>query len=68
MQIINPATEELIREVPEDKAETLRAKFQLLQKARKDWAALAVCRPRLQILQKFSSGMSCRISKDWPPF
>ena len=42
MQIINPATEELIRDVPEDSAETLSAKFQLLQKARKDWAALAV--------------------------
>ena len=56
MQIINPATEELIRDVPEDSAETVAAKFQLLQKARKDWAALPVS-TRVQMLQKFSSDL-----------
>ncbi len=32
MQIINPATEEIIAEIPQDKAEALGVKFQMLQK------------------------------------
>jgi acyl-CoA reductase-like NAD-dependent aldehyde dehydrogenase len=53
MQIINPATEELIREIPEDNRETLSAKYTLLKNAQKDWSALNI-ETRVRILQDFS--------------
>ncbi|MDP4149955.1 MAG: aldehyde dehydrogenase family protein [Bacteroidota bacterium] len=42
MKIINPATEELIREVEEDTEASVREKFDLLKKGRPAWSALAV--------------------------
>jgi acyl-CoA reductase-like NAD-dependent aldehyde dehydrogenase len=53
MQIINPATEELIREIPEDNRETLSAKYTLLKNVQKDWSALNI-ETRVRILQDFS--------------
>ena len=57
MQIINPATEEIIGEIPEDNKESLRIKFQLLKKAQSDWAALEI-KQRVKILQNFSRALS----------
>lgn len=56
MQIINPATEELIREITEDNRETLSKKFQLLRKAQTGWSGLGI-KQRAKILQDFSSGL-----------
>ena len=53
MQIINPATEEIIREVQEDNAETLREKFDLLKEAQLNWFAVGL-EQRIKILQHFS--------------
>ena len=36
MQIINPATEEIIREIQEDNAETLRKNYELLKEAQRN--------------------------------
>src|SRR5450755_1657693 len=54
MHIINPATEETIRDVREDSAETLFEKFQCLKNAEKNWGALSITK-RVTILQKFSA-------------
>jgi acyl-CoA reductase-like NAD-dependent aldehyde dehydrogenase len=53
MQIINPATSELIREITEDNRDTLSAKFQLLKNAQSGWSALEI-KQRVKILQNFS--------------
>jgi acyl-CoA reductase-like NAD-dependent aldehyde dehydrogenase len=53
MQIINPATAEVIREIKEDSREILGAKFQLLKNARFKWSELGINK-RVQILQNFS--------------
>lgn len=37
MKIINPATEEMITDLPEDDASSLKAKFQLLKRAQQAW-------------------------------
>ncbi|HEV2354589.1 MAG TPA: aldehyde dehydrogenase family protein [Puia sp.] len=42
MQIINPATEEVIAEVPEDSGESIKEKLQLLRTGQPRWAALTV--------------------------
>ena len=42
MQIINPATEEVIAEVPEDTEASVQEKYRLLQKGQPRWAALPV--------------------------
>jgi acyl-CoA reductase-like NAD-dependent aldehyde dehydrogenase len=54
MKIINPATEEIIKEVEEDTLSTLEKKFELLKAAQPDWqkGALTV---RVSVLKKFSS-------------
>lgn len=56
MQIINPATGELIREVTEDNRETLSKKFQQLRRAQPGWSALGI-NQRVKILQDFSNGL-----------
>ncbi|HTR27847.1 MAG TPA: aldehyde dehydrogenase family protein [Puia sp.] len=42
MQIIDPATEEVIAEVPEDTEASVREKYRLLQEGQPRWAALPV--------------------------
>jgi acyl-CoA reductase-like NAD-dependent aldehyde dehydrogenase len=54
MQIINPATEEVIREVQEDNTHTLLSKFKLLQTAQPAWYAVPLA-DRVNILKRFSS-------------
>lgn len=53
MQIINPATEEIIQVVSEDSVESLGRKFELLRSARLSWSGLAI-ENRVAVLQKFS--------------
>jgi acyl-CoA reductase-like NAD-dependent aldehyde dehydrogenase len=53
MQVINPATEEVIRELKEDSNDTLTAKLLLLQAAQPGWQAVAL-KERIKVLQNFS--------------
>ena len=52
MKVINPATEELIREIPEDDAKSVQEKFELLKKGHPDWAKLPV-QKRVDCIQRF---------------
>ncbi len=60
MQIINPATEEIIRDVSEDNKESLYAKYQLLKNAQREWSELGLTQ-RVKILQQFSEGLASQI-------
>lgn len=42
LKIINPATEELIKEIPEDTPQSIATRFQQAKKAQKSWARLSV--------------------------
>jgi acyl-CoA reductase-like NAD-dependent aldehyde dehydrogenase len=53
MQIINPATEEIIKDITEDTRETVGHKFQLLKSSQKDWEKKSLP-DRVIVLQKFS--------------
>jgi acyl-CoA reductase-like NAD-dependent aldehyde dehydrogenase len=52
MKIINPATEELIKEILEDNPETISGKFNLLQNGQPGWAAVPL-QKRIQYIEKF---------------
>jgi acyl-CoA reductase-like NAD-dependent aldehyde dehydrogenase len=56
MQIINPATEDIIAEVSEDTPETLSAKFQKLKAAQPRWCATDIP-ARKKIILRFSDLM-----------
>jgi acyl-CoA reductase-like NAD-dependent aldehyde dehydrogenase len=60
MQVINPASEEIIREIEEDNKRTLLTKYQLLKKAQPAWSALGITH-RVKILQNFSAGLESQI-------
>jgi acyl-CoA reductase-like NAD-dependent aldehyde dehydrogenase len=60
MQIINPATEELVREISEDNGETLSKKFQLLRNTQPGWSELPI-KQRVKILQDFSNHLEKNI-------
>lgn len=53
MQIINPATEEIIKELEEDTAESLSQKFQLLQLQQRLWQQTSIAQ-RAEIIIGFS--------------
>jgi acyl-CoA reductase-like NAD-dependent aldehyde dehydrogenase len=53
MQIINPATEEIITEIQEDNHETVGSKFKLLQSGQTGWKNNSLVE-RIRILQQFS--------------
>ena len=53
MQIINPATEELIREIEEDTKDSLANKFELLQSNKPTWQNVLLSE-RVNVLRKFS--------------
>ncbi len=53
MQIINPATEEIIKEIPEDILASVEQKFELLKHAQKFWAAVPL-RKRIEIISLFN--------------
>lgn len=52
MQIINPATEEIIATVNEDTVETVQQKFELAKQAQKNWAKVDVAK-RVAAIEKF---------------
>ncbi|MGZ5220386.1 MAG: aldehyde dehydrogenase family protein [Chitinophagaceae bacterium] len=52
MKIINPATEELIKEIAEDSPETISGKFNLLQRGQPAWAAVPL-QKRIQYVERF---------------
>lgn len=52
MQIINPATEEVIQDVAEDTTESIQAKYESAKAAQKIWASNPV-EKRVAIIQKF---------------
>jgi acyl-CoA reductase-like NAD-dependent aldehyde dehydrogenase len=54
MQVINPATEELVREVTEDSAVTLHGKFEKLKAAQPAWNALKLG-DRVAIIERYAS-------------
>ncbi|MFT3750335.1 MAG: aldehyde dehydrogenase family protein [Agriterribacter sp.] len=54
MQIINPATEEVIQEVAEDTPETIQEKYQFLKEGQKQWAAVPLAQ-RISTIEKFYS-------------
>jgi acyl-CoA reductase-like NAD-dependent aldehyde dehydrogenase len=60
MQVINPATEENIREIPEDNKKTLLSKYELLKTAQPVWSALGI-NHRVKILEIFSAGLEDQI-------
>lgn len=53
MQIINPATEEIITEVTEDTSERIAKKFELLRSSQPAWAAVNLT-DRIEVLKKFA--------------
>ena len=53
MQIINPATEEVIRDIEEDSKESIAKKFESLQLAQPAWQKILLSE-RIEILKKFS--------------
>jgi len=53
MEIVNPATEEIIAEIKEDTKETLVSKFELLKNARPLWQNITLAE-RIGVLQRFS--------------
>jgi acyl-CoA reductase-like NAD-dependent aldehyde dehydrogenase len=53
MQIVNPATEEIIREIEEDTKESITKKFQSLQLAQPAWQIVSLAE-RILTLKKFS--------------
>jgi len=53
MKIVNPATEELIRDVPEDDVESLEKKLRKLRASQPKWQSKSLDE-RVQVLKKFS--------------
>src|SRR5574339_55094 len=62
MQIINPATEEIISEIREDTKETLASKFDLLKNAQRAWQGISLVE-RIEVLQRFSQLLEENIEK-----
>ena len=62
MQIINPATEEIISEIKEDTRETLVSKFDLLRNAQPAWQKTSLPE-RVQVFKKFSELLEKNIER-----
>lgn len=60
MQIINPATEEVLRDIAEDDKGSLELKFHLLKKAQPAWNAAGISQ-RIKIIQDFSTLLDAQI-------
>ena len=62
MQIINPATEEIISEIREDTKGTLASKFELLRNAQPSWQKISLSE-RVQVLKRFSELLEKNIER-----
>jgi acyl-CoA reductase-like NAD-dependent aldehyde dehydrogenase len=60
MKIINPSTDEIIREIQEDTVETLHTKYQLLKESQKEWSVSDLSH-RVKIIQNFSDSLHNQI-------
>ena len=54
MQIINPATEEIITEIETDTKESIKRKFDLLRNNQRGWQSVLLSE-RVQLLKNFSN-------------
>lgn len=54
MQIINPATEQIIGEIKEDTAESVQLKFQTLQASQSEWKNVPLAE-RISIIKKYAT-------------
>lgn len=54
LRVINPATEEVIRELEEDNAESVKAKFEAARKAQPQWATKPLAE-RIAVLERFDA-------------
>ena len=52
LKVINPATEEIIKEITEDTQSSIAEKFSLLQKGQPSWAATSL-EKRIEFIEKF---------------
>jgi len=52
MHIINPATEEIISDIPEDTPDSIGQKFQKLKKGQKEWANISI-EKRISFIKRF---------------
>ena len=59
MQIINPATEEVIKEIPEDILASVEQKFELLKEAQKSWARIPL-KQRIDAIARFNDLLATR--------
>jgi acyl-CoA reductase-like NAD-dependent aldehyde dehydrogenase len=62
MKIINPATEELIKEVQEDSKQSIQEKFESAKKAQKNWAKVPL-KERVACIAKFNELMLANADK-----
>lgn len=62
MQIVNPATEEIITTLIEDTADSLQSKLKTLQKGQKAWARMSL-KKRISIIAKFSELLADNIEE-----
>lgn len=62
MQIINPATEEIISELTEDSKGTVASKFELLRNAQSSWQKISLIE-RVQVLKTFSKLLEKNIER-----
>lgn len=53
MHIVNPATEEIIKEIQEDQKESLTRKFELLHSSQPEWQKVSLAK-RVEVIMKFS--------------
>jgi acyl-CoA reductase-like NAD-dependent aldehyde dehydrogenase len=62
MQIINPATEEIITSLEEDNPSTLQVKFEALKKARTEWANKTL-NERILVITQFSDLLAAEMEE-----
>jgi acyl-CoA reductase-like NAD-dependent aldehyde dehydrogenase len=62
MQIINPATEEIIKEIAEDNQQSITSKFKLLQSAKHLWQNVTL-EERIKILKQFSTLLEANVEQ-----
>lgn len=60
MRIINPATEQIISEIPEDTPESVREKYNVLKGGQRRWASVPL-KQRVEIINKFSAALLSNI-------
>jgi len=60
MKIVNPATEQIIKDIPEDDEKSIARKFEELKSAQPSWSNAPI-EMRVAILQRFAEGLKANI-------